>query len=94
MDTRADGQPACGFCEGSGLWADPDGDPAVVDPCPLCDGSGVVSSTGASAAEEIPSGEAPSLTRILAILPRLSQGERQRLYEELYRRYDCRIYRG
>ena len=26
-----------------------DGDPAVVDPCPLCDGSGVVSSTGAPA---------------------------------------------
>ena len=32
-----DRQPACGFCDGTGLWADQDGgDP---DPCPLCGGT-------------------------------------------------------
>jgi hypothetical protein len=30
---------------------------------------------------------------LLGLLPRLSQAERQRLYEELHARYDCRIYR-
>jgi hypothetical protein len=80
--------PACGFCDGTGLWADPDGD---TDPCPLCEGSGTVSpSTRENAA---PTVEAP-LDRLVALLPRLSQAERQRLYEELHARYDCRIYRA
>jgi hypothetical protein len=34
------------------------------------------------------------VTRLLALLPKLSQVERQRLYEELFARYDCRIYRS
>ena len=78
---------ACGFCDGTGLWVDPDGD---TDPCPLCDGSGTFApGTGddVAAAAESP------LDRLLAVLPRLSQAERQRLYEELHARYDCRIYR-
>jgi hypothetical protein len=37
--------------------------------------------------------EAGTLPRLVALLPRLSQAERQRLYEELHGRYDCRIYR-
>ena len=93
MDTRLDGQSACGFCDGSGLWTDQDGDPAAVDPCPLCEGSGMAAAC-APANDDAPSGEAFPLTRLLAILPRLSQSERQRLYEELYLRYDCRIYLG
>jgi hypothetical protein len=31
---------------------------------------------------------------VLAALPRLSPGERQRVYEELHARFDCRIYRS
>jgi hypothetical protein len=86
VDRLEDRQPACGFCDGSGLWPDPEGDP---DPCPLCEGTGIVP---AVAADEAPASDAP-LTRLLGVLPRLSQAERQRLYEELYARYDCRIYR-
>jgi len=82
-----DRQPACGFCDGTGLWADQEGDP---DPCPLCEGTGVTP-TGAHAA--VPVSEA-ALPRLLAVLSRLSQAERQRLYEELHARYDCRIYRS
>jgi hypothetical protein len=37
--------------------------------------------------------EAATLARLSALLPRLTPDERQRLYEELYARYDCRIYR-
>jgi hypothetical protein len=33
------------------------------------------------------------LARLSALLPRLTPDERQKLYEELYARYDCRIYR-
>ena len=88
MTTVRGREPACGFCDGTGLWADPEGDP---DPCPLCEGSGVGPRT-ASVAEESLAAEA-ALGRLLALLPRLSQTERQRLYEELYARYDCRIYR-
>ena len=94
MDTWPDGQSACGFCDGSGLWTDPDGDPAVVDPCPLCEGSGMVSARCAPAGDDALQTEALPLARLLTILPRLSQSERQRLYEELYLRYDCRVYRG
>ncbi len=94
MDTRPEGQPACGFCDGSGLWTDPDADPAVIDPCPLCEGSGMVSARCAAAGDDTPPTETLTLARLLAVLPRLSQSERQRLYEELYLRYDCRIYRG
>ena len=82
-----DRPPACGFCGGTGLWADQEGDP---DPCPLCEGTGVAP-TGAPA--DVPVSEA-ALPRLLAVLSRLSQAERQRLYEELHARYDCRIYRS
>jgi hypothetical protein len=37
--------------------------------------------------------EVAPLSRLLAVLPRLTQAERQRLYEDLYALYDCRIYR-
>ena len=86
-----DRQPACGFCDGTGLWAVEDGDPGAADPCPLCEGSGLAPTVVARAADETP--EAATLARLTAILPRLSQAERQRLYEELHTRYDCRIYR-
>lgn len=89
MDTRRDRQPACGFCEGTGLWTDADG--SLPDPCPLCEGSGAAPST-TTAADDTPP-EAVPLARLLAVLPRLTQAERQRLYEELHGRYDCRIYR-
>ena len=82
-----DRPPACGFCDGTGLWADQEGDP---DPCPLCQGTGV---TPAGARDDATVSEA-ALSRLLAGLPRLSQPERQRLYEELHARYDCRIYRN
>jgi hypothetical protein len=36
----------------------------------------------------------PRLPAVLAALPRLSQAERQRVYEELHARFDCRIYRS
>jgi hypothetical protein len=80
-------RPACGFCDGTGVWADPDGD---TDPCPLCDGSGA---PPPAVQGEPPASELP-LARLLAVLPRLSQAERQRLYEELHARWDCRIYRA
>ena len=83
MDSR---QPSCGFCDGTGLWPDPGGD---LDPCPLCDGSGT---TPVVMLEE-PQAAEVTLVRLSALLPRLSQTERQRLYEELHARYDCRIYR-
>ena len=86
VQTVRNRQPACGFCEGTGLWADQEGDP---DPCPLCEGTGAVP---AAAADEAPAMEVP-LDRLLALLPRLTQPERQRLYEELHALYDCRIYR-
>jgi hypothetical protein len=85
-----DRQPVCGFCEGTGLWADQEGgDP---DPCPLCEGTGgkaVGARDDATVTES-----AAAFPRLLAILPRLSPAERQRLYEELHARYDCRIYRS
>ena len=84
MTTVRDPEPACGFCEGTGLWPDQDGDP---DPCPLCDGTGI-----RPAATRDDAGDTP-LARLSALLPRLSQSERQRLYEELHARWDCRIYR-
>jgi hypothetical protein len=86
VHTLRDRQPACGFCDGTGLWADQEGDP---DPCPLCEGTGAIP-TATSADAPVP--DVP-LDRLLALLPRLSQPERQRLYEELHARYDCRIYR-
>ena len=86
MDSLRDRQPACGFCDGTGLWPDPDGDP---DPCPLCDGAGLAP---AGARGERPPSKA-LLARVQALIPRLSQAERQRIYEELHARWDCRIYR-
>jgi len=90
-DTGVDREPACGFCDGTGLWAVQDGDPGAADPCPLCDGSGLAPGAPAAGGEETQ--DAATLARLLALLPRLSHAERQRLYEELYARYDCRIYR-
>jgi len=84
VTTVRDPEPACGFCEGTGLWPDQDGDP---DPCPLCDGTGIRPAAARDDLAETP------LARLLALLPRLSQSERQRLYEELHARWDCRIYR-
>ena len=86
MDSLRDRQPACGFCDGTGLWPDRDGDP---DPCPLCEGTRVAP---AGTRDDGAASESP-LPRLQAVLPRLSQAERQQLYEELHARYDCRIYR-
>jgi hypothetical protein len=95
VDTPRDPQASCGFCDGSGVWADPERGPAACDPCPHCDGSGVgpPASAGVRAEEDRPSLE-PRLPAVLATLPRLSQAERQRVYEELHARFDCRIYRA
>lgn len=93
MDTGRDHQGPCGFCDGTGRWADADGDLADADPCPLCDGTGVGPGAPAAAGEEPQAPEAVTLTRLIGVLPRLSQPERQRLYEELHAVYDCRIYR-
>jgi len=89
VDTVRHRQPACGFCDGTGLWVEQDGDPTAADPCPLCEGSGHAPTVAVSAGEETQD----TLTRLLALLPRLTVAERQRLYEELHARYDCRIYR-
>jgi len=91
VETARSRQPACGFCEGSGLWPDPEGG-APPDPCPLCEGSGITPDE-ACVADDTPPGDPPTLTRLLSLLGRLTQPERQRLYEELHARYDCRIYR-
>ena len=88
MDSVREREPACVFCDGTGLWPDAEGDP---DPCPLCEGTGTVTH-GAPGSDEQPAAEV-ALSRLLFLLPRLSQRERQRLYEELHARYDCRIYR-
>ena len=95
MDTPRDPQASCGFCDGTGVWADPERGPAAYDPCPHCDGSGAGPrpSAGVRAEEERPPVE-PRLPAVLATLPRLSQAERQRVYEELHSRFDCRIYRS
>ena len=86
MTTVRDRQSPCGFCDGTGLWADQEGDP---DPCPLCEGTGVAP---AGIRDDTSATESP-LARLFALLPRLTQVERQRLYEELHARYDCRIYK-
>jgi hypothetical protein len=95
VDTLRDPQASCGFCDGTGLWADPERGPAAYDPCPHCDGSGCGPSAAANLAGEDtrPSLE-PVLPAVLSALARLSPAERQRVYEELYTRFDCRIYRA
>ena len=92
MTSPRDRQANCGFCEGTGLWADAGGDPSAADPCPLCNGTGTVSGTVAAADDSQPT-EVLSLDRVLAALPQMSPAERQRLYEALHALYDCRIYR-
>jgi hypothetical protein len=94
VDTLRDPEASCGFCDGTGVWADPERGPAAYDPCPHCDGSGWGPSAAAGAPrdEGRPSLE-PVLPAVLSALARLSQAERQRVYEELYTRFDCRIYR-
>ena len=91
MSGSPDRQPACGFCDGTGLWVDPDGDPAAADPCPLCQGTGLT--PGGEPPERTDDPETADVARLIALLPRLSPQDRQRLYELLHRRYDCRIYR-
>jgi hypothetical protein len=93
VDTSRDRQPTCGFCDGSGLWADSDGDLAAADPCPLCEGTGFTPAGPGTEGEETQATERAAFGRLLTLLPRLSQAERQRLYEELHAIYDCRIYR-
>lgn len=93
MDQARDRQPACGFCEGSGLWSDLEIDPAAPDLCPLCEGTGMAPTVEARAGATAPPEAALTMARVLAALPHLSQPERQQLYEELHGRYDCRIYR-
>ncbi len=94
MDARPDRQPPCGFCDGTGVWADPEADPALSDPCPLCDGNGSAAAPPPPATDDPPAAEAAALARVLLLLPRLTPAERQRVYEELHARYDCRIYRS
>ena len=94
MDQARDRQPACGFCEGSGLWSDLEIDPAAPDPCPLCNGTGMAPGARPPAAATAPAEAPVTVVRMLAVLPDLSQSERQRLYEELHARYACRIYRS
>jgi hypothetical protein len=91
VTSPGDRQANCGFCEGTGLWADASG---AADPCPLCDGSGVVAGSAAPADDVQPS-PAPTVTleRVLHALPDMSPADRQRLYEDLHGIYDCRIYR-
>ena len=93
MDTASDRQPACGFCDGSGLWADADSDPGTPDPCPLCDGTGLTPCMAQPDAERAAERAVVALADVEALLPELTQAERQRLYELLHARYDCRIYR-
>ena len=71
MDSAGDRRPACGFCDGTGLWPDPEGDPAAADPCPLCEGTKVAPPATAGAGEEGQATEAVR-TRLLALLPRLT----------------------
>jgi len=85
-------EPVCGFCDGTGLWLDPDTDPTLADPCPLCDGSGRAPSPRDAALDDR-DGDRATLQRLVNLLPRLTPTERQRLYEVLHAQYDCRIYR-
>jgi hypothetical protein len=93
VNSVRDRAPACGFCDGTGLWADPGGDATDADPCPLCEGSGQAPGAEAVGGDDAIPVEVAPLSRLLAVLPRLTQAERQRLYEDLYALYDCRIYR-
>jgi hypothetical protein len=49
--------------------------------------------TTATPGEEPPAVDLLTAARLIAVLPRMSQPDRQRLYEELHAVYDCRIYR-
>ena len=95
MDTVRDPQACCGFCDGTGVWADPERGAGAYDPCPHCGGSGCgpMRSASGSLVEDARPALDPVLPGVLAALPRMSQSERQRVYEELYTRFDCRIYR-
>lgn len=89
MSPQTESRVTCSFCDGTGLWIDRDADPTSADPCPLCEGRGTVE----QASREAASSPDDALGRLLALLPHLSQQERQRLYEELHDRFGCRIYR-
>jgi hypothetical protein len=83
-------QGSCDFCDGTGRWID-----AVLgatDPCPACDARGTVSPGTCAPTDD---GTAGGDDReILHAVGGLTQAERQRLYEELHRRWNCRIYRS
>lgn len=87
--STSDARPICGFCDGSGLWADQDGAP---DPCPLCDGAGLAPATTV-VEQPVARLEPSALARVRTLLPELSAAERQLLYEELHEIWDCRIFR-
>ncbi len=82
----------CGFCDGTGLWMDPDVGPTGTDPCPLCGGVGIVDPPATEAPAAM-APDAPAFDRAVALLDELTPAERQQLYEILHARYDCRIYR-
>lgn len=95
-------QRKCGFCNGTGHWTD--STTGSSDPCPICGGSGSItvgpgaSSSGqgaAQAAAATPPAEARKLQvdDLMNLADRLTQEERQRLYEALHDRWDCRMYK-
>jgi len=86
-----DRQAACGFCDGTGLWMDPDVGPAGTDPCPLCAGAGTLDPPPID--DSLAPASEPAFERAVALLGELTAAERQQLYEMLHARYDCRIYR-
>ena len=95
MTSPRDREPACGFCDGTGLWEDPDTDPTFPDPCPLCDGSGLGPHLASPVARVVTAPSPPVVAGdVVALLAGLTQPERQQVYELLHARYDCRIYRS
>ncbi len=82
----------CDFCDGTGCWADTGS--GLGDLCFVCDGVGsIVPEVGDDqAAWEWPRSRGE--LDLLVTVSGLSQTERQRLYEELHRRWNCRIYKS
>ena len=76
----------CEFCDGTGRWTDSAS--GTADPCFVCEGTGRIVVTG-KRGPDAPDGG----VRLLTTVARLTQGERQRLYEALYRQWNCRIYK-
>jgi hypothetical protein len=74
----------CEFCDGTGRWTDEAA--GTDDQCLVCEGTGTVRTSGAAATL----GDDLLLITVAA----LTQRERQQLYEELYRRWNCRMYKA